>query len=449
MGSYFGTDGVRGVANEDLTPELALKLGKAGGDLLLKKAAPEISREEARVIVGKDTRISGDMLFGALMAGLAAVGIDVVNAGVVPTPAVAFMTSRSRALGGIMISASHNPVADNGIKFFDAEGFKLSDEEEDEIETLLEEELDRAAPDQVGRRFEADEALIDDYLESLKEAAGIDLSELNAVLDCAQGAAHNLGPRVLKELGVGCKVLNDEGRGDLINVKSGSTDPDRVKKSVVNSKADLGIALDGDADRCLLIDENGKEVDGDRILSICALDMIENGGLNKNRLVTTKYSNLGLRELLSRKGASVEFAASGDKYVLEKMKREDLNLGGEKSGHIIFLDHNTTGDGLLTALKVMSVMVRQNISLSDLSSRFSPWPQKLINIRVSRKNEWSDNEEINREISRAEEDLSDGRVFVRASGTEPLVRVMLESRDEEKIKKWQERLEAVISRELN
>lgn len=446
MGDFFGTDGVRGVANDSLTPELAFSLGRAGGYVLHNREDVDI--EDARIILARDTRLSGDMLFGALLAGLNSVGVDVIDLGIAPTPAVAHSVRKTSALGGVMISASHNPVADNGIKFFNSRGFKLSDATEVEIEEKLGIYLPRAENSQIGR-LKYEENLLEEYLDSLEAAVGGELSDMKVVLDCAYGAAYELGPRLFRRLGVKTVSINDKPRGDLINVRCGSTDLSCVREYVQEEGADLGIALDGDADRCILIDEEGEEIDGDHIMYITASAMMEEGSLRDNRVVTTRYSNLGLREALNELGGELEFAPNGDKYVLELMRDENLNLGGEKSGHIIFFDHNTSGDGLLTALKVMSVMARRKASLSELSAGFEPWPQLLANVEVERKEEWEENDRIQNAITEAEEDMNGGRVFVRASGTEPVIRVMLEDRDRSKLERWRDRLTDIIAEELS
>lgn len=450
MADYFGTDGVRGVANKELTPELALKLGKAGGQILKKKSESEANGpvNSPRIILGKDTRLSGDMLLGALMAGLNSVGVNTVNIGIVPTPAVAYLTRTENVIGGIMISASHNPVADNGIKFFNSSGYKISDALEEEIEEKLNNNIKRAEHPFIGKYHEH-KNWIEFYVDNIRNAISANLSGLKVLMDCAYGAAYKLGPQIFKNMGVNLTAYNDENRGEKINHKCGATNIDFIKEKVENSDADIGVALDGDSDRCILVDEEGNKIDGDCIMSICGLHMISENKLNQNKIVTTRYSNLGLQEALKKAGGEVEIAANGDKYVLNKMRKENINLGGEKSGHIIFLDHNTSGDGILTALKVMSVMVKEGKSLKELSQQFKPWPQILTNIEVENKSEWKENKKIQNIIIKAEKDLNKGRVFVRASGTEPVIRVMLEGKERQKLEKWKIELENIIREELN
>ncbi len=450
MTNYFGTDGVRGVANRELTPELALNLGRAGGHLLKRKAASEgdESAENPRIILGRDTRLSGDMLRGALGAGLNSAGIDVLDAGIVPTPAVAYLAGTKSVIGGIMISASHNPVADNGIKFFEANGYKISDDLEAEIEEKLNQNIKRAEHPFIGKYHEQAD-LSAPYIDNIKNAITADLSDLKVVVDCAYGAAYNLGPKIFRSFGIDLTAINNENNGEKINHRCGATNTEQIKRTVKEENFDLGIALDGDSDRCILVDEEGRELDGDHILCICGLHMLSQDKLKNDRLVTTRYSNLGLQEALQEAGGEVEIAANGDKYVLNKMREQNLNLGGEKSGHIIFLDYNTSGDGIFTALKVMSVMVREQKSLKELSRQFTPWPQLLTNIEVKHKNQWSQNDRIADTIKQAEADLEQGRVFVRASGTEPVIRVMLEGKNRNKLERWNVKLEKVIEDELN
>ncbi len=445
MADLFGTDGVRGVANEKLTPELALQLGRAGGYCLREQAE---NSDEAAVVMGRDTRISGDMLAGALTAGLNSIGIDVLDAGIIPSPAVAFLARSYSAAGGVMISASHNPAADNGIKFYDHRGYKISDALEEKIEEKMNLTLPVADHPGIGsRRRQID--MLQEYIKKLVKSVDSKVSSLKVVIDCAHGAAYEAGPLLFEKLGVDFTVLHAKNRGDLINVECGATNTSSLQQRVMEEGADLGIALDGDADRCILIDEKGEKIDGDHIMCICGVDMLRRNSLSQNRVAATRYSNLGLKEALNREGGELVLAPNGDKYVLEKMRKEDLNLGGEKSGHIIFLDYTTTGDGLLTALKVMSVMVRRERALSELGKLFSPWPQLMNNVKVERKEEWKENERIQEVIAEAREDMDEGRIFVRASGTEPVVRIMVEGREEEKLQHWLSHLSELIAEELN
>lgn len=435
MTKLFGTDGVRGVANQKLTPELAYALGRYGGYILLEGCLAK----RPRVLVGRDTRISGQMLEAALTAGLASVGADVLQVGVIPTPGVAYLTKAWQVDAGVMISASHNPVADNGIKFFSKEGFKLHDDVEDEIETLLngkardgklslwsKDGLPRPTGKDVGTVKIRDDG-IDAYVNFLKSTVGTDLSGLKIVVDCAHGAAYQVTPRVLRELGATVFSCCDQPNGLNINVACGSTHPESVAEVVKQYGADVGFAHDGDADRVIAIDDQGEIIDGDYIMVICGLHMLEEGRLAGNRIAVTVYSNLGVRAALKAAGGDVVVTANGDRYVLEAMQTQGLNLGGEQSGHIIFLDHNTTGDGVLSSLQLLSVMQKKGQPLSILAQQLKKYPQVLRNVPVAKKHGWEENESIQKAICIAEEHLGDnGRIFVRASGTEPLIRVMAE-----------------------
>jgi len=445
----FGTDGVRGVANRELTGELAYKLGRAGGYFLTKDY---IGANKPVLVIGKDTRLSGDMLEAALIAGLTSVGVDVIRLGVIPTPGVCYLTREREVEGGIMISASHNPIADNGIKFFNRDGIKLTDQEEIEIESLV-----FGKDKQLPLPTHADIGLVDEaydwvnaYIDYLTKAVNLDLKGLKIVVDCANGAAYKVAPAVLKKLGVDVVVINDHPDGEKINVNCGSTAPDLLQKKVISTGADLGIAHDGDADRVILVDENGEIVEGDNIMAIAAIDMLKRSKLPNNTLVTTKYSNLGLREALNKFAGRVVITKNGDRYVLAEMLENGYLLGGEKSGHIIFKQYNTTGDGVLTAIKLLEIMQRENKKMSKLKSVMTYWPQILKNVRVSRKEEWQDNEAIKEVIKLASEEIGPtGRVFVRASGTEPLIRVMLEGKDEQLLNKWEDKIATLIKEELN
>ena len=404
------------------------------------------------MLIGKDTRISGDMLESALIAGITSAGIDVVQLGIIPTPGVAYLTNIKEVIGSVMISASHNPIADNGIKFFGQKGYKFTDEMETDIENLIFNrfnEISSPTHEEIGI-CEHDNSLVKQYIEHLINTVESNFSNIKLVLDCANGAAYQTAPAVIKQLGAEAIVINDKADGKKINVKSGSTYPKLVKKKVLETEADLGIAHDGDADRVILIDEKGNIINGDKIMAILSMYMLENKMLNKNTLVTTRYSNLGLKEMVEKRGGNVVTAKNGDRYVLKEMLNNNYNLGGEQSGHIIMLDYNTTGDGILTAIKVMEVMNKTGKSLNSLSKKMKEWPQKLSNVKVKNKQLWKDNKEINDVITEAEKDFGDtGRVFVRASGTEPVIRVMLEGKDKTKLNNWEERITSVISNELN
>ncbi|GAB6138779.1 phosphoglucosamine mutase [Halanaerobaculum tunisiense] len=445
MGDLFGTDGVRGEANQDLTPELVFKLGKAGAYHLCQE------QEDATVLIGKDTRVSGDMLEAALVAGINAVGIDVVKVGVVPTPAVAYLTKELEVTAGIMISASHNPAPDNGIKFFDQAGFKLSDQVEEEIEEIIFSSLEQAptpAGDEVGSTEYLHHSL-EEYIDYIKTTIDSNFAGLKIVVDTANGAAYQVTPQVLSQLGAEVITLNNQPTGRNINVESGSTHPEVIQEAVVEHGADLGIAHDGDADRVVAVDEAGNLVDGDYILAICSRQLIKENRLPHNKVVATKYSNLGLHQSLSEVDGEVVVTKNGDRYVLAKMREEGYNLGGEKSGHIIFLDYNTTGDGLLTALQLIDVVQKTGESLSKLRQQMEELPQLLVNVEVESK-DWEDNEAIQAAISEVEATLAEqGRVFVRASGTEPVIRIMVEGSDQDQLEELAAEIAEVVRQELN
>ncbi|MCK8816149.1 phosphoglucosamine mutase [Natroniella sulfidigena] len=445
MGELFGTDGVRGEVNQFLTAEMAFKLGKAGAYYLTQDCS------EAKILVGKDTRVSGDLLEAALIAGISSLGVDVIKVGVVPTPAVAYLTAQEDVVAGIMISASHNPVQDNGIKFFNQDGFKLTDQQEGEIEELYFNRVDQlplAAGDQVGQVTEGYQ-LVNSYLNHLKGTVNSDLSNLKIVVDCANGAAYQLTPQILSELGAEVIAINDQPTGFNINRDCGSTYPEVIKEAVINHQADLGIAHDGDADRLIAVDGAGKLVDGDYILTICGRYLLDQGELARNTIVVTKYSNLGLHQAIKEENGQVEVTKNGDRYVLAKMREKGYNLGGEKSGHIIFADYNTTGDGLLTALQLIEVIVESGKPLAELREQMTAFPQLLVNVEVESK-DWEENQKISKAITEAEEVLgTDGRIFVRASGTEPVIRVMVEGQDKDELERLADQVAEVIEEELN
>lgn len=425
MGVLFGTDGVRGIANLELTPEMAFDLGRAGSYVLSKQD----SSARPRIMVGKDTRVSGDMLEAALVAGICSTGSDVLTLGVIPTPAVAYLTQQYQASCGIVISASHNPVQDNGIKFFGPNGYKLPDEIENEIEKLVLEgnqDLPRPQGEEVGRVYDVEEAL-NRYLEFLTACYSekSDLSNIRIVIDCANGAAYQAAPRMWQSLGARVITINSQPNGVNINERCGSTYTENLKKEVIRQNAHLGIAYDGDADRCIAVDEWGAELDGDHIMVICALDMMRRGKLKPARVAATVMSNIGLDIALKREGIQVESCAVGDRYVLEKMKETGSLLGGEQSGHIIFLKHATTGDGLLTSLKLVEVMQRTGLSLSELAREMEKQPQILVNVKLEDKDTILAHALVTAALSRAENKLGEwGKLVVRPSGTEPLVRIM-------------------------
>lgn len=434
MRKYFGTDGVRGIANSELTCDLAYKLGRAGGYVLAK------GKEKVTVIVGKDTRVSGDMLESALISGLMSIGCDVIQAGVAPTPAIAYLTRKYNADCGVVISASHNPVEFNGIKFFNSEGYKLDDELELEIESYIDDisKIDYVPiGNKVGKILKKDD-LARDYIDYLKSIVNVDFNGLKVVLDCANGAAFEVAPIVFDELGAQVVVINNTPDGNNINDNCGSTHPESLQKAVIEHGADLGLAYDGDADRLIAVNEKGEIVDGDKIMMLSALHFKKKDKLNKNTLVVTVMSNIGLHICAKENGIDLVTTAVGDRYVLEEMKNSGYNLGGEQSGHMIFLDYNTTGDGVLSSLVLSQIVLEEKKSLSELASIMTQYPQVLVNAKIKNenKNKYMDFDEIASEIKRIEEILDgNGRVLIRPSGTEPLVRVMLEGKNRDEIQK--------------
>ncbi|NLY11649.1 MAG: phosphoglucosamine mutase [Firmicutes bacterium] len=442
MTRLFGTDGVRGVANETLTPELAFKLGRAGAAVLTEGSS------RPKVVIGRDPRISGQMLESALISGITSIGADVILLGVVTTPAVAYLTKYLKADAGVMISASHNPYYDNGIKFFSSSGFKLSDEVEDTIERLLDSQLlPRAKDDRIGRVYPYKEAN-SQYQDFLKSCIDFDLNGVHIAIDCANGSSSGVAIELLNSLGARVSVFNNNPNGLNINVKCGSTYPEAIQEYVQKVGADLGLTFDGDADRVLAVDEKGQLIDGDKILAICGLAMLREGTLKNKKIVATAYSNGGLIQVFKEHGGDVILAGAGDRYVLEAMQEHDLVLGGEQSGHIIFLEHSTTGDGLLTALMLLSVFKKSGKPLSELAEVMPEYPQILVNVRVSSKEGWEENPRIQQALGEAEKELgSQGRLFVRASGTEPLIRIMGEHPDKEVVEKVVDAVASVVRTE--
>ena len=445
MGRLFGTDGVRGVANRELTPELAFKLGRAAAHVLLKG-------KPGRMLVGRDTRISGPMLESALVAGITSTGAHVELLGVIPTPGVAYLTTRRPNAAGVMISASHNPVEDNGIKFFTSDGYKLEEQMEDEIQAYLEEEragaISRPTGTGVGRVIFSPRAG-EEYLDFLVGTVREKFHGLTVVIDCAFGAAYHLAPRVLEVLGARVIPLHAEDDGFRINVDCGSTSPEKLCREVLQSGAQVGLAHDGDADRLIAVDEKGEVLDGDAIMAVCGLQMLAEDRLPHRTIAATVYSNLGLIETFREAGGDVLVTENGDRWVLAAMREKGLLLGGEQSGHIIFLEHNTTGDGIVTALQLLSTMVRAGQPLSVLARRLKRFPQVLANVKVSRKEAWKENERIRKVIDAARKELGEkGRIYVRASGTEPLIRVMAEGPDPQVLDTILDRVTGVIREEL-
>ncbi len=430
MGRLFGTDGVRGVANTELTPGLAFRLGQAGAYILSKE------HPHPRIIIGKDTRISGDMLEAALIAGICSVGADVLQVGVLPTPGIALLTRHLDVSAGVVISASHNPVEDNGIKFFSSTGYKLPDSVEDEIENIVlsdDKPWEVVVGVDVGRVIKVPDAERR-YIDYLKNTCGR-LDGIKVVLDCANGAASAVGPLVLEELGIEVIPLFNNPNGLNINHDCGSTHPQILQQAVLDYGADLGLACDGDADRLIAVDEKGQIVDGDFIMLICALNMQAKGNLVGNAIVVTVMSNLGLHIALKEAGIKIHETQVGDRYVMEELLSTGAKLGGEQSGHIIFLEHNMTGDGLLTALQLLSVVKDRNLTLSALAAQMQRLPQVLINTRVLDKDKIMADSEVWAKVAEVEKILGEsGRILVRPSGTEPLLRVMVEGPDEAQLR---------------
>ncbi|MBM7694167.1 phosphoglucosamine mutase [Peribacillus deserti] len=445
MGKYFGTDGVRGVANTELTPELAFKLGRFGGYVLTKDTT------RPKVLIGRDTRISGEMLESALIAGLLSIGAEVMRLGVISTPGVSYLTKAQGAQAGVMISASHNPVADNGIKFFGPDGFKLSDEQENEIEGLMDMETDHL-PRPVG----ADLGTVNDYFEGcqkyiqyLKQTVDEDFSNIHVALDCAHGATSSLAAHLFADLEADISTMGASPDGLNINEGVGSTHPEALSAYLKEKGADVGLAFDGDGDRLIAIDENGNIVDGDQIMYICAKYLNEQGRLKHSTVVSTVMSNLGFYKGLQENGIHSAQTAVGDRYVVEEMKKGGYNLGGEQSGHIIFLDYNATGDGLLSGVQLVNIMKATKKPLSELAGEMVKFPQKLVNIRVTDKHGVTANPKVHDIIQEVETEMNgDGRILVRPSGTEPLVRVMAEAPTEEQCNDYVQRIAEVVKAEM-
>ena len=433
MARMFGTDGVRGVAGTELTIELAMKLGQAGAYVLTKEKS-----HQPTIIVGCDTRISGGMLANALMAGICSVGANAIYVGVAPTPAIAYLTRKHKVDAGVVISASHNPMEFNGIKFFNGEGYKLSDDLEDEIEALIANDMEDVifpigpGIGKVDYRFD----IVDEYIKFEEKTVPVDLSGMKIVIDCAEGASSYTSVKALQDLGADLVAIHTQPDGTNINANCGSTHMDELKARVVSERAAVGIAFDGDADRMLAVDEKGKLVDGDEIMAICGNYLKEKGKLAKDTIVVTVMTNLGFSLMGEEKGIHIEKTKVGDRYVLENMRENGYNLGGEQSGHVIFLDDNTTGDGLLSALHLLQVMVDTKKPLSELASVMEVLPQALVNAKVPnhKKESYMEYSEIAEAIEELEKKFAgEGRVLIRPSGTEPLVRVMIEGKDQKVI----------------
>ena len=446
MSRLFGTDGVRGVANEELTPLLAMQLGQAGASVLTKETS-----HKPTIMVGCDTRISGDMLANALMAGACSVGANAVYVGVVPTPAVAYLTRKYHMDAGVVISASHNPVEFNGIKFFDANGYKLPDAMEDEIEAIIKNDMkDLTFPTGTGIgsiTYQTDAR--EDYVKHATEAIPVDLHGMKIVADCAEGASYYTSVEALKALGADVVAIHNNPDGTNINANCGSTHMEELMERVKAEKANIGLAFDGDADRLLAVDEKGNKVDGDQIMGIVGKYLKEQKKLKKDTIVATVMSNLGFFLMGEKQGIHMEQTKVGDRYVLERMREIGANLGGEQSGHIIFLDENTTGDGLLSALHLLQVLVDTKKPLSELASIMEVLPQALVNAKVpnDKKNSYMENPQIADAIDALTKKFAgEGRVLIRPSGTEPLVRVMIEGKDQKQIQEEAEKLAALIEK---
>lgn len=444
MRKLFGTDGVRGVANlEPMTSETAMKLGRAAAHLFKRRAGRH------QIVIGKDTRLSGYMLESALTSGICSMGVDVLLVGPMPTPAIAFLTRSLRADAGVMISASHNPYQDNGIKFFSNDGFKLPDELEARIEALItSSEIEHLRPtaDAVGKAFRIDDAE-GRYIEFVKRSLpkDIDFQGLRVVVDCAHGAAYKVSPKVLRELGATVWVIGDEPDGTNINAGCGAVHPERLQQAVRDHRAQLGVAHDGDADRAVFVCEEGRLVDGDHAMAMLALDLHARGQLKRQTVVGTVMSNFGLELALSKAGIKLVRTAVGDRYLLERMVAEGCNFGGEQSGHLIFLDHSTTGDGLISGLQVLALMKRTGRSLSDLARCMTAVPQVLLSIQVKEKPDLASLPKVQQAIQHGEAMLNGtGRVLVRYSGTEPLIRIMVEGEQDTLIRSVADELSGAV-----
>ncbi len=448
MGRLFGTDGVRGVANSELTPELAFNLGKVGAFVLGKSADRPV------VVIAKDTRISGDMLEDAISAGILAMGGDVIKVGVLPTPAVAYLVKRFKADAGVVISASHNPYEYNGIKFFNSQGFKLDDDIEDEIEDTITRNIDvnkHITGDRLGRCIPCEEDAAALYAEHLEETIDISLLGIRVVIDCANGAAFMIAEKVLTQLGAEVISIANTPNGLNINSDCGSTHPGMLQAKVLEEHANLGLAFDGDADRLIAVDEKGQLVDGDRLIYICTKMLKEEGQLTDDKVTATVMSNIGFYRAIENIGCSVDTTQVGDRYVLESMIKTGCVIGGEQSGHIIFLNHSTTGDGILSALQVLKAYKKSGKALSEMAAEVTIYPQVLKNalIKNENKKKYASHPEIMAEIARLELIMAgEGRVLIRPSGTEPLVRVMIEGKDKDLITELAKGLANLIQEKL-
>ena len=447
MARLFGTDGVRGEANIELTPELAYRLGRAATLYF-----GEDSETQPKILIGRDTRISGQMFEAALSAGICSAGGHAILAGVIPTPAIAYLARKMQAQAGIVISASHNPFHDNGIKFFGGDGYKLPDAVEDELEKIVHrieanDDLSRANGSEVGTT-EYRHDLLKQYMDFVMATTDERFEGMKIVLDCANGAAYEAMPTILHRLGAEVVVMSNKPNGTNINADCGSTHLHALQEAVVREKADFGIAHDGDADRCLCVDETGAIIDGDRILVMCATEMMNKGTLKDNTVVTTVMANIGFHKAIKKAGGRAEITKVGDRYVLENMLANGYKLGGEQSGHIIFSDFSTTGDGLITGLQVLSSVKRSGKRASALAGLMTSYPQLLVNVVVKTKDGWEENEAIRAAIEAGNTELGeDGRILVRPSGTEPLIRVMAEGPNQSQLETICQRIADVVKKE--
>lgn len=447
MARLFGTDGVRGEANVTLLPEMAYRLGRAATIYFGKE-----SEEQPLIIIGRDTRISGEMFESALTAGICSAGGRAMLAGIIPTPAIAYLARKHKAKAGIVISASHNPFHDNGIKFFGGDGYKLPDSVEDELEAIVhqletDDNYPRPTAEHIGH-IEYRTDLLNQYMEFVISTCKERFEGVKVVLDCANGAAYEAMPKILRHLGATVKVIHALPNGTNINDGCGSTHLESLQKAVLENGADFGIAHDGDADRCLCVDEKGQIIDGDHILVMCAMDMMKDGKLPYNTVVTTVMANIGFHQAIKKAGGRAEITKVGDRYVLENMLKNGYKIGGEQSGHIIFTDFSTTGDGLITALQVLSSLKRSGRKASDLTALMTTYPQLLVNVKVATKEGWETNEAIKKAIAAGDEELGEnGRILVRPSGTEPLIRVMAEGPGQEQLDRICHAIADVVKKE--
>jgi len=431
MNKLFGTDGIRGlVGHYPMTPEIMLKLGKSSAKIF------KSNQSRHKILIGKDTRISGYILESALTSGICSMGLDVLLVGPLPTPAIAHLAKNLNASAGIVISASHNPAQDNGVKFFSNKGIKLSDEIEKKIESLVFKNIFKSVPsEKTGKAYRLQDAK-SRYIEFAKSAIKNNLQGFKIVLDCANGAAYAVAPIIFEELGAQTIILNNKPDGLNINKDCGALHPKVVSKEVKKHNANIGIAFDGDADRVIIVDENGSELNGDHIMALCAIDMLKNNNLNKKTLVATVYSNLGLDKTIEKAGGKVVRVKNGDRYVIEEMLKNNYNFGGERSGHIIFSDYTTTGDGIIAALRVLDIMKKTNKKLSELKTCLKEFPQVLINVKVKKKIPFEQLPNVNKAIKQAQTILkNNGRLLIRYSGTENIARVMIEGKDKKLITK--------------